>query len=267
MVQRRRKKHQKPQNPQPEPIPADTEPESEPTGATTPQDAPKTDDPADEAPKQDEPVAAKQAAPKAKKKARGKKGVPPTEEELEEAAELERLAIEDSVEDDVYDEMDPVVRERMLFAARCLELGWQPWKIKDAIQASHAGVSRLIAGRDVARARAKLREDQNATKADLRQEIATFYRGVLADHENPTREQLRAAKQLVEMLGLKDASNYEPPKEDIVVELDEDWRSYYGNRLEEGKVLTANAPAGKGVKLAATNGNGTNGNGTNGAGK
>ncbi len=72
---------------------------------------------------------------------------------------------------------------------------------------------------------------------------------MISDTENPTREQLRAAKQYVEMLGLKDQSGFEAPKEDLVIEMDENWRGYYGDRLEQGKVLTANAPAGKGVPL------------------
>jgi hypothetical protein len=205
--------------------------------------------------------------PRPEKQARGKAAEDPTPEELEAACEEEELlAVHDSVEDDFYDGMDPGVRERMLFAAGCLELGWKKWRVKDGLQTQFAGISRKTAERDVGRARARLRDSQRVSKADLREELAMFYRAKMTDKEIETREQLRAAKQFVELLGLKDQSGYDPPKEDIIIELDEEWRSYYSSRLDEGKVLTANAPVGRGVKLAkepvATNCNGAVGNGT-----
>ena len=89
--------------------------------------------------------------------------------------------------------------------------------------------------------------------------LATFYRGVMVDANLEVREKLRAAKQLTEMLGLKDQSGYEPPKEDLEVVLDEDWRKHYENRLINGEILSAKANG-----TTPTNGNGaapTNGNG------
>ena len=85
-----------------------------------------------------------------------------------------------------------------------------------------------------------------------------FSREIAVRSEHPSvSRQVRSARTVQAV-----ADKYKVSKRAVTnLAAREDWRSYYGGRLAEGKVLTANAPEGKGVKLAKTNGNGVSGKG------
>ena len=119
------------------------------------------------------------------------------------------------------------------------------------------------AERLVLAAKEQVDDETPKTKEGKRERLALWFEDKMMNAARD-RDKIRSAALYMRLEGLADTSEYEPQRDDIVIELG-DWRSQYARQMADG-VASAGppqieiVPAGEG-EPAAPGGNGSNGNG------
>jgi len=98
-------------------------------------------------------------------------------------------------------------------------------------------------------ARERVDGETPQTKEGKRARLALWFEDKMMNAQKD-RDQIRAAALYMRLEGLADTSEYEPPADDIVIELG-DWRSTFATQLKEGKAPSASRPI-----VTPLNGNG-----------
>jgi hypothetical protein len=147
---------------------------------------------------------------------------------------------------------DEKIEERADFALKCMQMMWPTYRVLDSLQFQF-GISRTAARDDMARARAKMREEDETSRSEKRSKVSAYLEEIMSSSDARVREKIRAVREYVRLHALQEVPPTAEAVDDANIEIIvPDWRAMYSEKLEAGE-----------VKSVGNNGNGSApGNGT-----